>query len=102
MFRDSPLVFISRYAVAPLTRFEQRQILFRPKRFAAGIGLFMSATALVLSLIQLPLAAAVVTGILALFCFLEAFLRFCAGCKIFALLIRLGVFEEDLCMDCTL
>jgi len=98
--RFSPLASLSRFIIVPLLRFPARLVMLRPKRFAAGIGLFMSAAALLLFFLDQPLLMQLVLGILALFSFLEAFFRFCAGCKIFGLLIRLGWVGEELCEDC--
>lgn len=98
--RYSPLAIVSRLVIAPLLRFPAKLVMLRPKRFAAGIGFFMSALALLFFYLNQILFMQVTLSILALFSFLEAFFRFCAGCKIFGLLIRLGWVEEDLCEDC--
>ena len=60
-----------------------------PKRFAQGIGLAFSLTALVLTLVGDATAA-----------FLESAFGLCLGCKAFALLIRLGVVSEAVCVRC--
>ena len=31
---------------------------------------------------------------------LEAFLGFCLGCKVFGVLMRLGVIPDDVCAEC--
>jgi Domain of unknown function (DUF4395) len=98
--RYSPLAWISRKLIVPISGFKRKQIVFKPKRFAAGIGMFMSAAALFFNLNGLVLPAAVTIAILALFSFLEAFFKFCAGCKIFGLLMKLGLVSEDECPDC--
>ncbi|MCZ7629805.1 MAG: DUF4395 domain-containing protein [Microthrixaceae bacterium] len=62
-----------------------------PKRFAQGIGVVFTVTASVLWLAGAPAAARVVVAMLAAAAFLEAAFGFCLGCRIFALLMRLGV-----------
>jgi hypothetical protein len=98
--RYSLLVLISKSAVVPVFRFKSRSILYRPKRFAAGIGLCLSLAGLVLAFLGQVTAMRFTVGLLGFFSFLEAFLRFCAGCKIFTLLVRLGIADEGLCTDC--
>ncbi|MFP4564387.1 MAG: DUF4395 domain-containing protein [Spirochaetia bacterium] len=98
--RYSLLVLISKSAVVPVLRFKSRNILYRPKRFAAGIGLFLSLAGLVLAFLGQVKAMRFAAGLLGLFSFLEAFFRFCAGCKIFGLLVRWGIADEGLCTDC--
>jgi hypothetical protein len=40
--------------------------------------------------------------LLTIFSFLEGFFDFCAGCKIYGLLIHLNIFNEEDCIDCKL
>ena len=72
-------------------------------RFGSSwIGLVMSvfaAAAVISGYISIML---IIIAVLALFSFLEAFLKFCAGCKIFGLLIKLGLLKEEVCLDCVL
>ncbi len=98
--RFSPLAFVARSIIVPLRVFRRRRITARPKRFAAGIGFTISLTAALFYWFDLPAGMLVSIGLLAFFSFLEAFLKFCAGCRIFSLLIRLGIASEDLCTDC--
>ena len=71
-----------------------------PKRFAQGIGVVFSVSASLLWLAGAPTAARVVAGALATAAFLEAGFGFCLGCRIFALLMRIGVIPEDVCEEC--
>lgn len=98
--RFSLLAWISRKVISPLSLFRKKQIIFKPKRFAAAIGMTMSAAALFFMLNNMSVAASLTLIILALFSSLEAFLKFCAGCKIFGLLMKLGLVREDECPDC--
>jgi len=96
----SLLVLLSRKLIVPIAGFKRKQIVFKPKRFAASIGLIMSIAALLLGLYNIDFIFTITLSILALFSFLEAFFRFCAGCKIFGLLMFLGLVKEDECPDC--
>lgn len=60
-----------------------------PKRFAASVGLVFSVSILALVGLQYNLAAGVLSSIIVIFAFLEAFAGFCAGCYVytFALLL---------------
>lgn len=98
--RFSLLALISKNIITPLAGFRRKQIIFKPKRFAALIGLFMSVAALLFSIFNLQIFFTVTLSVLALFSSLEAFFKFCAGCKIFGLLIKLGLVHEDECPDC--
>ncbi|HAS10886.1 MAG TPA: DUF4395 domain-containing protein [Acidimicrobiaceae bacterium] len=71
-----------------------------PKRFAQGIGVAFSVTALVLVLAGQWGAAQVALGMLATAAFLEAAFALCLGCKAFALLMRAGVIPDDVCERC--
>ncbi|MDO3625457.1 DUF4395 domain-containing protein [Mucilaginibacter sp. BT774] len=61
-----------------------------PKRFAAGVGLLFTAGILILTLLNLTTAVLIVTSVLILFAFLEAFLGFCAGCRVYSMLNKLS------------
>lgn len=71
-----------------------------PKRFAQTIGLVVSGTAMVLSLLGLGLAAQIVTGVLIVAALLESALGFCLGCTIFGFLQRRGVIPDSVCEAC--
>jgi hypothetical protein len=72
-----------------------------PKRFAQGIGTAFSSLALLFGLI---LGEHTVADIF-LIAFipaagLESIFGVCVGCKMFALLMRLGLIPEDVCAEC--
>lgn len=93
---------ISRIFLAKFVRFKKRMTLAKPKKFAAWIGLVMSVLAGLAGVLGSLPVMLVIIAILALFSFLEAFLKFCAGCKIFGILIKIGFLKEEVCMDCVL
>ncbi len=98
----SPLAFISRNVLAPVLPFRNKIILLRPKIFAASIGMVLSATAGIFGLSGQITPMIFLTAILLLFSFLETFLKFCAGCWMFGVLIRMKLISEDNCLECSL
>ncbi len=96
----SPLAGLSGSLQGSVFRYKSRMITAQPKRFAAGIGAFMTALAAGSWLAGWDGALYGSLAALLLFSFLEAAFRFCAGCKMFALLVRLGLLREDVCYDC--
>jgi hypothetical protein len=98
--RISPLGQLAVKVVAPrLPQFE-KLVPGPPKRFAQGIGVAFTVTASALWLLGAPGAARIVIAMLVVAASLEAFLGFCLGCKIFGVLMRLGVIPEDVCAEC--
>ncbi len=72
-----------------------------PKRFAQGIGAVFSGTAALLWFgFGLHTAALVVVAMLAVPALAEAALGFCVGCRIFSVLMHLGVIPESVCPEC--
>ncbi len=72
-----------------------------PKRFAQGIGLVFSGTAAVLWFaFGLHTAGLVVVAALAVPAFAEAAFGYCIGCRLFSLLMHLGVIPETVCPEC--
>ena len=72
-----------------------------PKRFAQAIGLTLTTAAAVVSLVlDLPLVASALLGVLVVFATLESVVGFCAGCWVFGRLMRLGVIPEATCLAC--
>ena len=73
-----------------------------PKRFAQGIGAFLSVTALVLAFgFDATTAAYVCVAFILVAATLESVFAFCLGCKIFAVLMRTGIIPESVCVECT-
>ena len=57
-------------------------------------------TASILFLAGAPTAARVVIALLTGAAFLEAAFGLCLGCKVFAVLMRVGVIPESVCEEC--
>ncbi len=98
--RFSPLGRLVTEVITPRLAREHRFVAGPPKRFAQGIGLVFSATALVLVLTGNTAAAVVVIAGLTVAAGLEAFAGFCLGCVIFRRLMAVGLVPERVCLDC--
>jgi hypothetical protein len=71
-----------------------------PKRFAQGIGAALSTLALVAWLAGAPGLALVLVAMIGVAATLEAAFALCLGCKVFTLLMRIGVIPESVCAAC--
>jgi hypothetical protein len=100
--RWSLLSLIARDLVVPAFRLQDQSIPFAPKRFAAAIGFSLSAAAFLLAMLTTTWAWIAPLAILCLFSALESFLGFCAGCKIYGVLMRLHIVPEHDCPQCNL
>ena len=99
--RLSPLGQLVTKQITPRLPFEEKLVAGPPKRFAQGMGVAFSGTALILGLVfDAWFAAQVVLGMLLVAASLEAFLGLCLGCKVFAGLMRLGLVPEEVCEAC--
>jgi hypothetical protein len=96
----SPLGQLVTKQVTPRLPFAEKPVAGPPKRFAQGIGVAFSGTALALTLSGHWFAAQVVLGVLIGAASLEGFAGYCLGCKVFAILMRLGVIPETVCEEC--
>lgn len=97
----SPLGQVVTRLVTPRLGLAPRPVPGPPKRFAQGIGAAFSVTAAVLALgVDQRGAAYIVLGMLAAAATLESVFGYCLGCRIFALLMRLGVIPEEICERC--
>ena len=97
----SPMGLLATRVLVPAFGIQKRYTAGPPKRFAQSIGLAFSLVATVLWLgFDQALAAQITLGVLALFSTLEWSIGFCAGCFVFAQLMRLGVIPEPVCERC--
>jgi hypothetical protein len=96
----SPLGLLATRVVAPRLG-PPKLVPGPPKRFAQAIGLTFTTAAAVAGVgFGATTAALVLVAILAVFALLEAGLGFCAGCWMFAQLMRAGVIPESACAAC--
>ena len=97
----SPMGQLATRVLAPRSGFAPRSVPGPPKRFAQGVGLVFSVTALVLFyMVESTLAANGVLAVLVTFAFLESVVGFCAGCFVFGYLMRWGLIPESVCREC--
>jgi hypothetical protein len=95
----SPLGWVAQRVVAPRLG-PKRLVPGPPKRFAQGIGALMSTVALLLAFSVSHSAA---DGVLIAFlpaAALESIFGYCLGCKLFGLMMRVGLLPESVCTEC--
>jgi hypothetical protein len=97
----SPLGQLVTRVLTPRIPFPAKDTPGPPKRFAQGIGATLSVGALILQLgFGATGAAYVLVGMIAIAATLESVFGYCLGCKVFALLMRVGVIPESVCEEC--
>jgi hypothetical protein len=97
----SPLGRLSTQVITPRLPVAPKYVAGPPKRFAQSIGAVFSVSALVLAFgLRRTTAAYTLIGILGVFATLESAFGLCVGCKVFAILMRLGIVPEEVCADC--
>ncbi len=95
----SPLGWLAQRVIAPRLG-EPKLVPGPPKRFAQGMGAFMSTLALVLAFAVSHTAADVALAMLVPAAGLESIFGYCVGCRVFATLMRAGVIPESACAEC--
>ena len=96
----SPLGRLATQVITPRLDVKHKFVPGPPKRFAQGVGATMSIVASVLFLQDAVGVARIVILGLVFAAFLEAAFAFCLGCKMFAILMRLGVIPASVCEEC--
>jgi hypothetical protein len=98
----SPLGRLVTEVITPRLPIRPRIVAGAPKQFAQGIGATLSVSALVVWAASGPSSVVVgLVGAIACAASLEAFLGYCLGCKMFALLVRWGIASEADCVECS-
>jgi Domain of unknown function (DUF4395) len=95
----SPLGWLAQRVIAPCLG-PPKYVPGPPKRFAQGMGAFMSTLALVLAFAVSHTAADVVALVLLSAAALESIFALCVGCRIFAALMTIGVIPQSVCAEC--
>lgn len=85
----SPLGWVAKTAIQVLS-IGEKPVDQAPKRFAATIGLMLSAGMLASYFSPYPTIALGIAALLCVFSFLESFFAFCAGCHVYTLLGKVG------------
>jgi Domain of unknown function (DUF4395) len=96
----SPLALFATRVAAPRLG-PPKEVPGPPKRFAQAIGAAITGAGALLALgFGANGAATALTAALVVAAGLEAFLAFCVGCQLFALLMRAGLVPEKVCAEC--
>ncbi len=97
----SPLGQLSTRVLTPALPFAAKLVPGPPKRFAQLIGATLSVGAVVLAFgFGETTAAYVLVGMITVAATLESVFALCLGCKIFALLMRVGIIPASVCERC--
>jgi hypothetical protein len=96
----SPLGQLVTRVVTPRLHIAERPVAGPPKRFAQGMGVAFSVSALILTGFGYWTAAEVMLGLLTVAAILESVFAICLGCKVFAVLMRIGLVPEEVCASC--
>jgi hypothetical protein len=97
----SPLgQFVTR-VLTPRLRVPPKFVPGPPKRFAQGIGAFLSVTALAFEFgFGLTAAADACVVLIVIAATLESVFAVCLGCQLFAVLMRIRVIPASVCEEC--
>ena len=98
--KASPLALLVTKIIVPKLNFREKIVPGPPKRFAQGVGLVFSLLITGFLMIGLVNVSITLLVILITFASLEAFIGFCAGCKVFKLMMNIGLIPEDVCEKC--
>lgn len=99
--KASPIAAVVQKFVRPRVRALRRPTPGPPKRFAAGIGAVLTLVAAALWVLGLGDPVVLAIGfVMVVFPALEAIVGLCVGCKVFGVLMKLGVVPEEICLEC--
>lgn len=97
--RLSPLAILATKVAPQLGR--PRPVPGPPKRFAQAIGAVLTSLGAIFAVaFDFSGGATAILIVMAVFATLEAAFGLCVGCRVFNLLMRLGVIPDDVCEDC--
>jgi hypothetical protein len=96
----SPLGQLVTRMITPRLPFAEKIVAGPPKRFAQAIGLAFTSAASACWIVGAGNVSAGIIGVLIVAASLEAFAGFCLGCKVFGLLMKVGLIPQDVCEEC--
>ena len=96
----SPLAQLANRVIVPQLSIPRKPVPGPPKRFAQGIGAVLSIGAVVAHFAGFGTVAVVLVGAIAFAATLESVFAFCIGCRIFAVLMAIGLVSESVCEAC--
>jgi Domain of unknown function (DUF4395) len=99
---DAPHAWqVPRRVLTPRVPFAAKYVAGPPKRFAQGIGATLSVAAVVANFgFGETFAAYVLIGMIVVAAILESVFAIWLGCKVFAVLMRLGIIPDEVCERC--
>ena len=98
----SPLGQLATRVIAPRVPWGPKPVAGPPKRFAQGVGVVFSTTAVILWFgFGLTTATWAVVALLACAATLESVLGICLGCIAFGFLMKAGVIPDEVCVACS-
>jgi hypothetical protein len=97
--RLSPLGQLATKVVAPRLG-APKLVPGSPKRFAQGVGAAVTLAATTFLATGHPGLTQALLGLIIIAAALELIFAYCIGCKIFAVLVRLGLIPEKYCAAC--
>jgi len=97
----SPWGQIVTRVIVPRLPFKAKLIPGPPKRFAQGMGVAFTVPAAILWLgFGLELPALILVALLAVAAILESVFAICLGCRVFDVLMRIGIIPTSVCEAC--
>jgi Domain of unknown function (DUF4395) len=98
--RLSPLGALASRVIAPRLG-APKTVSGPPKRFAQALGATITTAAVVALALGADGAVAILLVLLVAAATLESVFAFCAGCRLFGLLMRAGVIPDEICAECS-
>jgi hypothetical protein len=97
----SPLGLLVTRVLRPALPIAAKPVPGPPKRFAQGIGAVLTGAALVLAFgLEEATAARVCVALVLVAATLESVFALCLGCRVFALLMQVGLIPASVCEEC--
>ena len=97
----SPLGQLATRVITPMLPVGPKLVAGPPKRFAQGIGATLTVAAAIAYFgFGAETVAYVLVGFVVVAATLESVFALCLGCKVFAVLMRLGIIPEEVCERC--
>lgn len=96
----SPLARLATQVLTPRITTNHKFVPGAPKRFAQGVGVAFSLTAVALVVLDADSASRVVIAALVAAAFLESAFAVCLGCIMFGWLMRFGIIPQHICEEC--
>ena len=97
--RFSPLALLATKVIAPRLG-RPKDVAGPPKRFAQGMGATITTVGVLALALGWTTVTTVLLAALVVAATLESVFALCIGCQVFALLMRVGILPETVCVEC--